>query len=192
MWFDHKSVPYWLCSHFNLHIGSMACPTFLWEPALGSGQRPSASFWWLQMPFPLFVTSHVLQRKPSPHSSASSSSTRPWRNLSTWETTIPSTRTTTSTNSPRTRMWTLIYPHYLVQSRDTNVITIHMSWRYCKSLMEDYSLTQMFICLHRCSCVEPSDPTNATLKYWEMTNVTASEIYWEALETKVLEYIRPH
>lgn len=52
--------------------------------------------------------------------------------------------------------------------------------------MRDYSVTQMFICLHRCSCVEPSDPTNATLKYWESTNVTASEIYWEALETKVL------
>ncbi|TNN84551.1 Sodium-driven chloride bicarbonate exchanger [Liparis tanakae] len=45
---------------------------------------------------------------------------------------------------------------------------------------------------YSCSCVEPSDPTNATLKYWERTNVTASEIYWEALETKVLEYIRLH
>uniref|UniRef100_A0A671YME3 Anion exchange protein n=1 Tax=Sparus aurata TaxID=8175 RepID=A0A671YME3_SPAAU len=37
---------------------------------------------------------------------------------------------------------------------------------------------------YSCSCVEPSDPTNATLKYWEVTNVTASEIYWEALEVK--------
>uniref|UniRef100_A0A672IF79 Anion exchange protein n=1 Tax=Salarias fasciatus TaxID=181472 RepID=A0A672IF79_SALFA len=35
-----------------------------------------------------------------------------------------------------------------------------------------------------CSCVEPSDPSNGTLKYWELTNVTASEIYWEALEVK--------
>lgn len=43
----------------------------------------------------------------------------------------------------------------------------------------------MFMCFHRCSCVEPSDPTNATLKYWEVSNVTASEIYWEALEVKV-------
>lgn len=41
----------------------------------------------------------------------------------------------------------------------------------------------MFSC--RCSCVEPSDPTNDTLKYWDRTNVTASEIYWEALEVKV-------
>ncbi|XP_033990349.1 sodium-driven chloride bicarbonate exchanger [Trematomus bernacchii] len=38
--------------------------------------------------------------------------------------------------------------------------------------------------MYSCSCVEPSDPTNATLKYWENTNVTASEIYWEAMETK--------
>ncbi|KAG7227528.1 hypothetical protein INR49_005343 [Caranx melampygus] len=38
--------------------------------------------------------------------------------------------------------------------------------------------------LYSCSCVEPSDPTNDTLKYWEMNNVTASEIYWEALEVK--------
>lgn len=41
------------------------------------------------------------------------------------------------------------------------------------------------MCFHRCSCVEPSDPTNDTQKYWEMNNVTASEIYWEALEVKV-------
>lgn len=39
--------------------------------------------------------------------------------------------------------------------------------------------------LRRCACVEPSDPTNDTLKYWARTNVTASEIYWEALEVKV-------
>ncbi|XP_071379114.1 sodium-driven chloride bicarbonate exchanger [Centroberyx affinis] len=38
--------------------------------------------------------------------------------------------------------------------------------------------------LYSCSCVEPSDPTNGTLRYWEINNVTASEIYWEALEVK--------
>ncbi|XP_054642056.1 sodium-driven chloride bicarbonate exchanger-like isoform X1 [Dunckerocampus dactyliophorus] len=38
--------------------------------------------------------------------------------------------------------------------------------------------------LYSCSCVEPSDPTNGTLKYWEFNNITASEIYWEALEVK--------
>lgn len=42
------------------------------------------------------------------------------------------------------------------------------------------------MCFHRCSCVEPSDPTNGTLKYWEINNITATEIYWEALEVKVL------
>ncbi|XP_053732170.1 sodium-driven chloride bicarbonate exchanger isoform X5 [Synchiropus splendidus] len=38
--------------------------------------------------------------------------------------------------------------------------------------------------LYSCSCVEPADPTNATLKYWEINNITASEIYWEAMEVK--------
>uniref|UniRef100_A0A4W6FZ64 Anion exchange protein n=1 Tax=Lates calcarifer TaxID=8187 RepID=A0A4W6FZ64_LATCA len=38
--------------------------------------------------------------------------------------------------------------------------------------------------MYSCSCVEPSDPTNGTLKYWETNNITASEIYWEALEVK--------
>nr|QOU09180.1 solute carrier family 4 member 10B [Lateolabrax maculatus] len=38
--------------------------------------------------------------------------------------------------------------------------------------------------MYSCSCVEPSDPTNGTLKYWEINNITASEIYWEALEVK--------
>uniref|UniRef100_A0A8C6PRP2 Anion exchange protein n=1 Tax=Nothobranchius furzeri TaxID=105023 RepID=A0A8C6PRP2_NOTFU len=37
---------------------------------------------------------------------------------------------------------------------------------------------------YSCSCVEPSDPTNGTLTFWEVNNVTASEIYWEALEVK--------
>uniref|UniRef100_A0A8D3DBY1 Anion exchange protein n=1 Tax=Scophthalmus maximus TaxID=52904 RepID=A0A8D3DBY1_SCOMX len=38
--------------------------------------------------------------------------------------------------------------------------------------------------MYSCSCVEPSDPTNGTLKFWENNNITASEIYWEALEVK--------
>uniref|UniRef100_A0A8C4HCD3 Anion exchange protein n=1 Tax=Dicentrarchus labrax TaxID=13489 RepID=A0A8C4HCD3_DICLA len=38
--------------------------------------------------------------------------------------------------------------------------------------------------MYSCSCVEPSDPTNGTLKFWELNNVTASEIYWEALEKR--------
>lgn len=45
--------------------------------------------------------------------------------------------------------------------------------------------------LRRCACVEPSDPTNDTLKYWARTNVTASEIYWEALEVKVHPSLEP-
>uniref|UniRef100_A0AAQ5ZHX8 Anion exchange protein n=1 Tax=Amphiprion ocellaris TaxID=80972 RepID=A0AAQ5ZHX8_AMPOC len=38
--------------------------------------------------------------------------------------------------------------------------------------------------MYSCSCVEPSDPTNGTLKFWEINNITATEIYWEALEVK--------
>uniref|UniRef100_A0A4W5RWG2 Anion exchange protein n=1 Tax=Hucho hucho TaxID=62062 RepID=A0A4W5RWG2_9TELE len=37
---------------------------------------------------------------------------------------------------------------------------------------------------YSCSCVEPPDPSNATVQYWEQNNITASEIYWEALEVK--------
>uniref|UniRef100_A0A8C5NHG0 Anion exchange protein n=1 Tax=Gouania willdenowi TaxID=441366 RepID=A0A8C5NHG0_GOUWI len=38
--------------------------------------------------------------------------------------------------------------------------------------------------MYSCSCVEPADPSNRTLKYWEINNVTPAEIYWEALEVK--------
>ncbi|XP_076118902.1 sodium-driven chloride bicarbonate exchanger [Alosa pseudoharengus] len=37
---------------------------------------------------------------------------------------------------------------------------------------------------YSCACIEPQDPNNATLQYWENNNITASEIYWEALEVK--------
>lgn len=92
----------------NLNIGSMACPICHWGPVSACGQLSSVFCWWPQMPVPSFATSHVLQRKPLPHSSASFSSTRPWRNSSTWGNTIPLIRTTTWTNSPCTRKWTLI------------------------------------------------------------------------------------
>ncbi|KAM4608361.1 sodium-driven chloride bicarbonate exchanger isoform 2-T2 [Polymixia lowei] len=38
--------------------------------------------------------------------------------------------------------------------------------------------------LYTCSCVEPPDPSQVTLRFWEMNNITATEIYWEALEVK--------
>uniref|UniRef100_A0AAY5F0P1 Anion exchange protein n=1 Tax=Electrophorus electricus TaxID=8005 RepID=A0AAY5F0P1_ELEEL len=37
---------------------------------------------------------------------------------------------------------------------------------------------------YACACVEPVTPSNATLLYWEQNNITASEIYWEALEVE--------
>ncbi|GAA6089028.1 sodium-driven chloride bicarbonate exchanger isoform X1 [Tachysurus ichikawai] len=38
---------------------------------------------------------------------------------------------------------------------------------------------------YSCACIEPVNPSNATLLYWEQNNITASEIYWEALEVQV-------
>ncbi|CAL8236314.1 unnamed protein product, partial [Arctogadus glacialis] len=38
--------------------------------------------------------------------------------------------------------------------------------------------------LYSCSCVEPADPSNATQMFWETNNITASEIYWEAMEVQ--------
>uniref|UniRef100_A0A8B9RBX9 Anion exchange protein n=1 Tax=Astyanax mexicanus TaxID=7994 RepID=A0A8B9RBX9_ASTMX len=38
---------------------------------------------------------------------------------------------------------------------------------------------------YSCACIEPVNPSNATLQYWEQNNITASEIYWEALEVEV-------
>ncbi|XP_015214444.1 sodium-driven chloride bicarbonate exchanger isoform X1 [Lepisosteus oculatus] len=35
---------------------------------------------------------------------------------------------------------------------------------------------------YSCICVEPPDPSNATLTFWDEHNITASEIYWEGLE----------
>ncbi|KAL6484618.1 hypothetical protein MHYP_G00066630 [Metynnis hypsauchen] len=37
---------------------------------------------------------------------------------------------------------------------------------------------------YSCACIEPVNPSNATLQYWEQNNITASEIYWEALEVQ--------
>lgn len=37
----------------------------------------------------------------------------------------------------------------------------------------------------RCSCIEPANPSNATLLYWEQNNISAPEIFWEALEVQV-------
>uniref|UniRef100_W5KRQ7 Anion exchange protein n=1 Tax=Astyanax mexicanus TaxID=7994 RepID=W5KRQ7_ASTMX len=37
---------------------------------------------------------------------------------------------------------------------------------------------------YSCACIEPVNPSNATLQYWEQNNITASEIYWEALEVE--------
>uniref|UniRef100_A0A8C1N7A3 Anion exchange protein n=1 Tax=Cyprinus carpio TaxID=7962 RepID=A0A8C1N7A3_CYPCA len=37
---------------------------------------------------------------------------------------------------------------------------------------------------YRCSCIEPANPSNATLQYWEQNNISAPEIFWEALEVQ--------
>lgn len=83
---------------FYLHKGSTAYPICHCERVSVCGRLSSVFCWWPQMPVPSSVTSRGSQRKPSPPSYASSLSTRPWRNFSTWVNTFPLTRTTTWTN----------------------------------------------------------------------------------------------
>uniref|UniRef100_A0A4W5QJH4 Anion exchange protein n=1 Tax=Hucho hucho TaxID=62062 RepID=A0A4W5QJH4_9TELE len=35
---------------------------------------------------------------------------------------------------------------------------------------------------YSCACVEPKDPSNSTLRYWEDRNITASEVNWTSME----------
>ncbi|XP_036397130.1 sodium-driven chloride bicarbonate exchanger-like [Megalops cyprinoides] len=37
---------------------------------------------------------------------------------------------------------------------------------------------------YSCVCVQPPEPSNTTLRYWEEKNITSSEILWETLEVK--------
>lgn len=121
---------------FYLHPGNMVCPICHWEPVSVCGLLFSVSCWWLQMLAPSYATSPVLQRKPLPRSSASSSSMRPWRNLSTWGTTIPSTRTTTWTSSLHTRMWTLTTMCNSKSEKRGWLNKVHFLEVYCKSLTD--------------------------------------------------------
>ncbi|XP_029023339.1 sodium-driven chloride bicarbonate exchanger-like isoform X1 [Betta splendens] len=40
---------------------------------------------------------------------------------------------------------------------------------------------------YSCACVEPRDPSNETLRYWEEKNITASQVNWTMLEVKECE-----
>ncbi|XP_059183668.1 sodium-driven chloride bicarbonate exchanger-like isoform X4 [Centropristis striata] len=42
---------------------------------------------------------------------------------------------------------------------------------------------------YSCACVEPSDPSNETLKYWEENNITASQVNWTTLEVTECEHL---
>lgn len=37
----------------------------------------------------------------------------------------------------------------------------------------------------RCACVEPMNPSNETVRFWEDRNVTPSQVNWTALEVAV-------
>ncbi|KAJ8003481.1 hypothetical protein DPEC_G00148760 [Dallia pectoralis] len=37
---------------------------------------------------------------------------------------------------------------------------------------------------YSCACVEPKDPSNSTIRYWDDRNITASEVNWTSLEVK--------
>ncbi|XP_074520658.1 sodium-driven chloride bicarbonate exchanger-like isoform X1 [Halichoeres trimaculatus] len=41
--------------------------------------------------------------------------------------------------------------------------------------------------MYSCACVEPRNPSNETLKYWEDRNITASQVNWTMLEVKECE-----
>uniref|UniRef100_A0A667XII3 Anion exchange protein n=1 Tax=Myripristis murdjan TaxID=586833 RepID=A0A667XII3_9TELE len=40
-----------------------------------------------------------------------------------------------------------------------------------------------------CACVEPRDPSNETLRYWEERNITASQVNWTSLEVHECEVL---
>ncbi|XP_042368819.1 sodium-driven chloride bicarbonate exchanger-like isoform X2 [Plectropomus leopardus] len=42
---------------------------------------------------------------------------------------------------------------------------------------------------YSCACVEPTDPSNETLQYWEERNITASQVNWTMLEVKECEML---
>ncbi|KAL7370390.1 hypothetical protein ABVT39_027297 [Epinephelus coioides] len=42
---------------------------------------------------------------------------------------------------------------------------------------------------YSCACVEPMDPSNETLRYWEERNITASQVNWTMLEVKECEML---
>ena len=39
--------------------------------------------------------------------------------------------------------------------------------------------------------MEPKDPSNSTLRYWEDRNITASEVNWTSMEVKVKRGLKP-
>uniref|UniRef100_A0A8C5I704 Anion exchange protein n=1 Tax=Gouania willdenowi TaxID=441366 RepID=A0A8C5I704_GOUWI len=42
---------------------------------------------------------------------------------------------------------------------------------------------------YSCACVEPSNPSNETMRFWEDKNITASEVNWTVLEVKECEML---
>lgn len=48
-----------------------------------------------------------------------------------------------------------------------------------------FKKTNKRISFHRCACVEPMNPSNETLLFWDEKNITASQVNWTMLEVKV-------
>ncbi|XP_053710364.1 sodium-driven chloride bicarbonate exchanger-like isoform X3 [Synchiropus splendidus] len=42
---------------------------------------------------------------------------------------------------------------------------------------------------YSCACVEPRDPSNATMKFWEERNITASQVNWTVLDVHECEML---
>ncbi|KAM4710811.1 sodium-driven chloride bicarbonate exchanger-like isoform 7-T7 [Anableps anableps] len=62
---------------------------------------------------------------------------------------------------------------------------IHLGVHYPVNKHNDLQkLTQYW-----CSCVEPRDPSNETLQFWEEKNITVSQVNWTTLEVKECEML---
>uniref|UniRef100_A0A4W4G0U2 Anion exchange protein n=1 Tax=Electrophorus electricus TaxID=8005 RepID=A0A4W4G0U2_ELEEL len=58
---------------------------------------------------------------------------------------------------------------------------VHLGETYPFNMHNDLSKLTHYTCV----CTEPTDPSNATLHYWEEHNITSSEINWFGLDVKV-------
>lgn len=94
---------------FFFTLGTMTCPICRWGLALACGRPCCVCSWLPRMQALWCATSPGSRRKRLPPSFVSSSSTKPWRNSSTWEKFTPSTHTVIWTNSRWHSQWHVVF-----------------------------------------------------------------------------------